>query len=262
MTWASDLHLCWFIEAWSPSREKYLRAWQQLGWHCVLWHSGQIEEAPVPGVELRLVDDLIAGSEIEEVFKYERHYGSHASCADIFRYFVLYKLGGAYVDIDVLPDRKGEVAPGLVVDHPLFAIPEAGPGPMVLAMEIRFIRSPAGHELLQRLVSQALKNEKRYKEKGGYAALRGESILHRTGPVMAQEVVRKYAKEKTELFDSFLIRGTLDNTPENRGPGFAVGVVRATKIAFSTKRKNTERHKSHMKVFYMDRKKKTPPGVA
>jgi hypothetical protein len=232
MTWAFDLHLCWFIEPWVESREQYLLAWQKLGWHCVLWHSGQIEEPPVPGVELRLVDELIAGSEIEEVFKYERHYGSHASCADIFRYFVLYQLGGAYVDIDVLPDPEGEVQPGLEYDWPVFGLMGGAPS---LALEIRFIRSTPGHELLCRLIDQAVKNEKRYIAKGGYRSLRFESIITRTGPGMAQGVVLRYAREVSRPLEGFLIRATIDHTVENRGPGYGMGLVRAMRVV--TRRK-------------------------
>ncbi|MFQ5339936.1 MAG: glycosyltransferase [Anaerolineae bacterium] len=233
MTWDSNLHLCWFIEPWAESREKYLLAWQKLGWHCVLWHSGQIEQPPVPGVELRLVDDLITGSDIEEVFKYERHYGSHASCADIFRYFVLYQLGGAYVDIDVLPDLEGEILPGATCDWPLFGMMGGAP---TLALEIRFIRSTPGHELLCRLIEQAVKNEKRYMAKGGYRSLRFESIIARTGPGMAHEVVLKYVKETTKPLEAFLVRATIDHTAENRSPGYGMGLVRAMRVV--TKRKS------------------------
>jgi hypothetical protein len=250
MTWAFDLHLCWFIEPWVESREQYLLAWQKLGWHCVLWHSGQIKKPPVPGVELRLVDELIAGSEIEEVFKYERYYGSHASCADIFRYFVLYQLGGAYVDIDVLPDPEGEVQPGLEYNWPVLGLLGGAPS---LALEIRFIRSAPGHELLHRLIEQAVKNEKRYMAKGGYRSLKFESILARTGPTMANEVVIQYAKEVDRPLEAFLIRATLDDTEENRGPGYGMGIVRAMRVL--SKRKY---YPSFPGLF--GQKRKAPPG--
>lgn len=220
------LHSCWFIESWQESRNKYLLAWQKLGWQCVLWTSGQVVEAPVPGVKLRNVDEIVKGSIIEEIFNMERYYGSHASCADLFRYFLLWQVGGTYADIDVLPDPQGEVMPSwLFVAQPVFGIPNPA---TKLALEIRFIRAPVQHELLYRLVEKALKNEQRFIDKGGYRALRNTSIIERTGPAMATQVVREYAEEKGLSFESFLIRATFDSTLENsKGQGNAMGFVRA-----------------------------------
>jgi hypothetical protein len=223
------LHLCWFIEPWKKSREKYLRAWQKLGWHCVLWTSGQVEEPPVPGVELRHVDELVRGSLIGEIFNYERHYGSHASCADLFRYFVLHELGGAYVDIDVWPDPLGKVKPAKTSPvQPVFGLPNPR---KELALEIRFIRAPAGHELLRKILQKALHNEREYINKhGGYYGWANASIVARTGPTMAQRVVQKYASEVGLPFRSFLVRATLDNTPENNTEGNSLGFTRARRI--------------------------------
>lgn len=250
MTWASDLHFCWLIEPWKKSREQYLLAWQKLGWHCVLWHSGQIKEPPVPGVELRLVDDLIAGSDIEEVFEFERRHGSHASCADLFRYFVLYKLGGAYADIDVWPASDGEVSSGKETEHPLFGIPTPGSANL-FALEIRFIRSPQGHILLRRLCNRAVKNEKRFIRTRGYV-LSNQSIISRTGPAMATGVVQEYARETGISFSSFLILATLDNTLENGRENHGVGLSRAKSVAY-------RRGRLKKRIFPQ---RKTPPGEA
>ena len=203
-----NLHFCWFVDPWKPSREKYLRAWQELGWHCVLWHSGQIIKPAVPGVELHFVDDFIRGSDIEEVFKYERDHFNHASCADLFRYFVLFKLGGAYADIDVLPDEDAK--PTLSSDWPLFGVPN----PAWTTLEIRFIFANVGHELLRRLLKQAGDNERKFK--GGYEVFKFGNIIKRTGPGMAWPIVEQYAREQGKPVSEFLLqRATFDNTPDN-----------------------------------------------
>jgi FkbM family methyltransferase len=205
------LHFCWLIEPWKTSREQYLRAWQDAGWHCVLWHCGQITEPPVPGVELRNAYELVRGSIVEDVFEYEREYWSHAACADLFRYLVIYKLGGAYADIDVLPGPEAEASK--TRNKPLFADPN--PPVAGTSLEIRFIKAAADHELLRRLLTQAVANERNFiKRKGGYTYGFG-SVIERTGPGMAVKVVEQYAIESGSDFESFLLRATQDDTPEN-----------------------------------------------
>jgi hypothetical protein len=259
MTWASDLHFCWLVEPWKQSREKYLLAWQKRGWHCVLWHSGQIKEPPVPGVELRLVDDLIQGSSIEKVFEYERRYGSHASCADLFRYLVIFKHGGAYADIDVLPDPQGRNTPSVFEqDEVCFGRPN--PCGTAVFLEIRFIRASAGHELFNRLLQKALRNEERWIEKyGGYGGWFGGNIMARTGPMMAQEEVNRYARRFNKTFKDFLIFATLDNTLENSKEGNGAGIVRAYSITSAERRRRNK--KMWLNWFKPQKKNSTRRGL-
>lgn len=205
-----DLHLSWLVEPWKTSREQYLRAWKAQGWHCILWHCGQISETPVEGVELRNAYDLVRGSSIEDVFEYEREHWSHASCADLFRYLVLLQLGGAYVDIDVLP--YGDTMPPPKT-WPRFGVPN--PPVEGSLLEIRFIVANAEHELLQRLLHQAERNERAFLRRGGYTHQRYASVVQRTGPGMAVGVVEQYAQELEQPLQDFLLTATQDDTPEN-----------------------------------------------
>jgi hypothetical protein len=205
-----DLHFSWLVEPWKTSREQYLRAWQAQGWHCILWHCGQISETPVEGVELRNAYELILGSSIEDVFAYEREHWSHASCADLFRYLLLLKRGGAYADIDVLPYSD---TPLPSKNWPLFGVPNPPAGEV--ALEIRFISARVGHELLQRLLTKAEHNERAFLHRGGYKRNKFDSVVQRTGPGMAIGVVERYAQEFERPLQDFLLNATRDNTPEN-----------------------------------------------
>jgi hypothetical protein len=207
------LHFCWLVDLWKPSREQYLKAWQDAGWHCVLWHSGQVPSVGVPGVELRLAQDIVHGSMIEEVFAYELTYKSYAACADLFRYLVLYAVGGAYVDIDVLPGPE----PVPLSDTALFGRPSRDPHPDERpSVEIRFIQSKAGDPVLFRLLTQAASNEKEFIKKRGYLRPSNSRIMARTGPEMAEKVLLDVAQENGVSLCSMLLRGvTEDNTVDN-----------------------------------------------
>lgn len=175
----------------------------------MLWHSGQIVQPPVEGVELRLASEVVAGSIIEDVYGYELQHHSHASCADLFRYQVLYMLGGAYADIDVLPDSNAAAA-ALLPEEPLFG--EASNG----TFEIRFMRTPAQHPLFLELLKRAVKNEQQYIKCGGYRRLGFKSVVDRTGPVAGWKVVLQFAKDNGLRAEDFLLgKATKDNTPEN-----------------------------------------------
>jgi FkbM family methyltransferase len=206
----TGLHFCWLIDAWNPSREKYLRAWQDRGWRCILWHGGQLSESPVPGVELRNAYDLVQGSIIENAYAYEREHWSHAACADLFRYLVLLKLGGAYVDIDVLPGPDAKAS--LYSEEPRFGVPNPPVGDIPL--EIRFIFANAEHELMRRLLTQAVSNVRDFLRRGGYSRGFG-SVVERTGPGMALPVVEQYAQERGRPLQTFLLVATDDDTPDN-----------------------------------------------
>jgi len=209
----STLHFCWLVDPWKKSREQYLRAWQSAGWRCVLWHSGQLETVPdVPGLELRHVDEVVPGSLIEEVFTYELKHRSHASCADLLRYLLVYTLGGAYCDIDVLPGLNASNI--LVPQGPVFG------SSYPRRLEIRFIRAPKEHPLLLAILKQAVLNEKMFKTKGGYSVLGYVSVMDRTGPVVADSVVEGYAKLRGEtIYDYIWNNATFDYTDENRKEG-------------------------------------------
>lgn len=189
------LHFCWLIDEWKESREVFLRSWVAAGWPCILWHGGQLENSPVEGVELRHADEIVAGSPIDRAFRYEQHHKAHAPCADLFRYEVLCQLGGAYADIDTTPGKEGRRPSLLKTERPLF-------GREWLMrrwdIEIRFIVSPPGHPLLEKIRDTAALRTEKFIESGGYAkhgtGKLGELAwtLNRTGPFMAAEVLRSY----------------------------------------------------------------------
>lgn len=208
------LHFCWLIDDWRPSREKYLQAWSQAGWPCVLWHGGQLRHSPVAGVELRNAEEIIAGSAIESYFRYEAKHRNHACCADLFRYEVLLRRGGAYSDIDILPGPKA--SPLLLNNQgaPLFcAVFES----MWCRPEIRFIvTSPTHMCLIERMRDTAVYNTLSFIENGGYAKLGVDNIVWRTGPKMAETLIYDYAREQKISSKDFLIyEAVQDVTDEN-----------------------------------------------
>jgi hypothetical protein len=206
------LNLCWVVDPWKSSREKYLRAWRDAGWPVVLWHYGQLTEAPVEGIELRDARGLVAASPIAKSFEYERSFASHAACADLLRYELLYQFGGAYSDLDVLP--QGASLDMLEREQPLFEYDADA----LQAFEIRFIAAPPHHPLLERLRSTAAHNTEAWlATTGGYRRSQDlRDVVKRTGPRMASEVARQWARENDVPFAS-LTEGELlfTHTPEN-----------------------------------------------
>jgi len=213
------------VDSWKPSRDKYVRAWQEAGWDVILWHAGQLID-PMPATIVTHCDarELMRGQPTAAAFAYELAHRSHACAADLFRFAVLYELGGSYVDLDVLPRNACEAT-----DHPLFGKPQGAPDLRTMpifgrpptahlaaeALEIRFVSSPARHDLLARIIAKQLDNETAFIGKGGYK--RGiDQIVARTGPLMAELVVRGYAREVGMPYSEYLLTGaTIDETPEN-----------------------------------------------
>jgi mannosyltransferase OCH1-like enzyme len=218
------LHLCWLVDEWKSSREKYVHAWLKAGWPVVLWHGGQLAPSvldafPIGSVALRLASDIVDGSPIERSFTYEKRFRNHAACADLFRYHVLYELGGAYSDIDVLPGRNA------VLDVCNGPCPVFGRAwvPLLWELEIRFIATPAAkHPLLERLRATAVKNSEAFIDAGGHTAASDLNlVIGRTGPAMAKSVIRQYARDSGSKFSSFVLkRATNDNTEENGNEHF------------------------------------------
>lgn len=201
----NTLHFCWLIDPWKKSREKYVRAWQAAGWQCVLWHNGQLETDPgIEGLQFRHVEEILTGSPIEKVFRYELEHRSHASCADLLRFWLIYSLGGAYSDIDILPvDAK----PGL--EGLLFGDTPHRP------LEIRFIYSEPGHELLKLIMNAAVYNESKYMRTGGYA-IQLRDVISRTGPKVAERIAKTYVQGRNETLDKYILRNAVfEETEEN-----------------------------------------------
>lgn len=195
------LHCCWLLDPWNPNREPYLEAWRNAGWPITLWHCGQLERAPVSGIEIADARPIIEDSPIAKAFEYEKGFSSHAPCADLFRYEVLLRHGGCYVDVDIVPstDAVLELLEGRRLLFEYDALYDK--------MEIRFIAAPKGHELLRRLRDRAVDNTERWMAAGGY---RGPEdlriILERTGPGMAQREVQAWAREQGIDFESVVSR--------------------------------------------------------
>ena len=207
------LHFCWLLDAWRPSREQYLRAWQAAGWDCVLW-SGVLTESPVAGVELRNPDEIVVGSKSESCYRYEAEHKNHATCADLFRYELLLRHGGAYADIDVLPGVAAKPELLLPQHKPLF-----GSTFMQLDWhyEIRFVVAPgAEHPLFELLRDTAVRNCLNFRLRGGYAQNGIDNLIFRTGPRMAEDVIHTYVKMLGQPSYFFLLhQATNDDTDAN-----------------------------------------------
>lgn len=206
------LHCCWLLDAWKPTREKYLRLWQKAGWDIVLWHGGQIEISPVDGVELRNAAAIIDGSPIARAYEYEKSFSNHAGCADLFRYELLYTLGGAYADVDIRPGRNARPSLFDTITNPMFGRAWL---PTRWHFEIRFIASPKDHHpLLERLRDTAVERTEAFINRGGYEIHGVDNLLTRTGPVMAESVVKAFVGKGYQR-SHLLKQATYDNTAEN-----------------------------------------------
>lgn len=209
------LHFCWLVDEWKTSREKYLRAWQAAGWSCVLWHGGQLAASPVEGVELRQAQEIIQGSPIEHALAYERKYKHHAACADLFRYELLCRYGGAYADIDILPGRTAR--PDLFNRDDLDILFGRNWVNVRWVLEIRFmVVSKPNHPLLIECRDTAVRHTENFIESGGYPVNGIDNIMKRTGPLMTEKLAKAYARKNGfQLPHYLMIRATRDTTPEN-----------------------------------------------
>lgn len=212
------LHTCWLVDPWKPSREKYLRAWRELGWRVAVWTMEPIEHLPTLGVDHRPALEVVEGSPIERAFLHAVEHKDHATAADLFRYQVLLEHGGAYADLDVEPldrvrvDRIGDrVLPGFALD-------------MRSKLEIRFIVTPGpGHPLIENLRNTAAANADAFIAAGGWSQARApiREVLERTGPKMARKVVERFAHDRCIRQIDFLIAGAVnERTPENNESHF------------------------------------------
>ncbi len=217
----NTLHVCWLVDAWKASRDKYIEAWEYAGWNVCLWHAGNLTCCFPSVAELRDVRELVRESPVAYAFDYELRHRSHAAATDLARFAVLHELGGGYADLDVLP-RNARCSP----HDPLFGMPQ-GAGDEIPAfqrgrgalrseqLEIRFISAPARHPLLARVLQAQALQEMRFIVQGGYLGGVGV-IVERTGPILVSQVVREYAQEHGRTFGSFLLtNATFDHTPEN-----------------------------------------------
>lgn len=215
------LHACWLLDAWSPKRDQYLKAWQKRGWPIVLWHGGQLSSPPVEGVELRLASELFVAPSVARCVDYEASFKNHASCADLFRYAVLHAEGGAYVDLDVRP--LAGVTPALFdvhTQHPVFC--REWRGPLVgWSLEIRFILTPRVFDpLIKALLDTAVLNTRRFMDSGGYLKHgicddKGAGICKRTGPDMAATVVKQQLGSLKKTIFPFINQSTEVNCQEH-----------------------------------------------
>lgn len=215
------LHVCWLIDDWNPSRDKYIDAWSTAGWAVVLWHAGQLTRQPI-NVICRDIRPVMSEAPTRGAFDYEIAHRSHAAAADLVRFELLRRFGGGYADLDVLPKKAR-----MTTDRALFGMPQ-GAGQVIRnytgapptrtgQLEIRFVSAMAGDPLITRIVAQQAINEHAFMGKGGYR--NGvDRIIERTGPIMVTGVVRAYARELGLDWLNFLLRdATIDHTPENLG---------------------------------------------
>jgi hypothetical protein len=208
------LHCCWLVDEWKTSRERYLKAWQAAGWSVVLWHNGQLAASPVEGIELRCADEIISGAPIERALNYERQHKHHAACADLFRYEVLNRFGGAYCDIDILPGR--DATPALFNKENIDILFGRGWVKPRWVLEIRFILCPTvAHPLMLELRDTAVRQSEAFIDSGGYPVHGIDNIVQRTGPLMAEKLTKAYALRKGFLLKNYLLHATRDTTIEN-----------------------------------------------
>lgn len=230
----NSLNMAWLVDSWKPSRDKYLRAWQDAGWKITLWTAGQVDPAAigVAGVTVREISELMDACENRVFLNYELQHRSHAAASDLVRFAALYAYGGGYADLDVLPNRalatmrcslptfgKPQGVPDSIEKYPIFGRPPTA-ALSIDKVEIRFVCSPPRHELLARIIAQQGRNELAFMRAGGYAKLgvlnHAQRIVTRTGPAMIENVVWMYAREhKRPVSDFLLSAATIDRTPEN-----------------------------------------------
>jgi len=206
-----DLHVCWLINEWRPSLEKHIIAWQKAGYHCILWHSDQISNIDVPDLELRSAKNIVNGSIVEKVYNYESKYGMYVVCSELLRYLVLYIHGGHYVDLDNLPGKT--VPPEsstLLFDRPSKSTT------LHKDLEIRYIKSNIGNEIILSLLREAVKNENNFIKNGGYFKSSGLTTPYRTGCAMAFKVVKNECLRLNIDIETLLISNVTNiDTEEN-----------------------------------------------
>jgi len=216
----NDLHMCWFVDAWRDTRNRYLQAWSEAGWHVVLWHAGQLTAAP-ENVEMVDVRELLHDA---PHFDYELAHASHAACADLFRFEVLRRLGGGYSDLDVLPNEARAES------EARFGAPQCNPA----ALEIRFLTASSDDPLISAVIEAQHAREEHFLAGGGYGphypfARRNDRssrvkdrIPQRTGPALVKKVVQAYADAQHTPFAHYLIpNATIDSTTENHEEHFS-----------------------------------------
>jgi hypothetical protein len=190
-----SLHCCWVIDPWNPKRDSITQAWgERFNIPVTLWHAGQLgDHVPQGNVVLRHISELLESDTSQQLqFKvaceYELQHRSHACCADLLRYMVVYTHGGLYFDLDVTPHSR-------IADNFLPLLQE--PDTLVLdrsyrSCEIRVVCAvnPGNADLL-RVLKEALRRHAIFRAEGGYAhhGYSVKEIIYRTGPTLMHEVL-------------------------------------------------------------------------
>jgi mannosyltransferase OCH1-like enzyme len=184
--------------------------WRSRGWDVSLWTCNEVPA--LHGIKRESAWTLVAGSPIERAFRHAVEHSDHGTAADLFRYEVLLRYGGAYADVDI----RALVAPESFdkLSAPIFGLDGCK------RLEIRFIVVPvAGHDLIRRLRDEAVKRAEAFIDAGGWLqpGTRMTHIMNRTGPRMAVEVVEQWAGEhsmsmaalvRADLVDERTLEGT------------------------------------------------------
>lgn len=223
------LHCCWLIDLWKPSRSKYLESWLSLGAPITLWHAGQLEASPHPRVTLRDARELFQGSVLGLAWNYELRHRNHAACADLLRYEALFQLGGAYFDLDVMPNdavlSQESLAQLLERGVPRFGSRLARPV-LKANVEIRFLCAPREHYVLRVLRDAAAWRTAEYVDQGGHAqGITVRGVLDRTGPAMVAQMLDMLCKgmdpkARSERIVAWLLAQATLDSDTNRSEHF------------------------------------------
>ncbi len=194
------LHLCWLLDPWEQARSRYLQAWRGFA-PLTLWHGGQLE---LDDVLTQDADALFPkGHLLHEAWCFERAVGCHAACADLLRYEVLYRYGGVYVDLDVLPKERAVE----VFDRPGPVFTMSGPH----RLETRFMAAAPHDPTIDEIRHEAARLEHAFIAAGGYRTeLEVREVVLRTGPFMVSRLIQRKLKDETFL------RAVKESTPENK----------------------------------------------
>ena len=85
-----------------PAYRASLLAWERLGFHQIIFCTQPLQRSPISDVEWRSVNELMSPAELRQL----RAVKEPAHCKDLLSLLALQRLGGTYMDLDVMPAPK------------------------------------------------------------------------------------------------------------------------------------------------------------